>query len=1650
MDPHQAQLLVQRLIDDPHDQDALVRAHQAGAYDPEGYARLLETVAVGTADPTFAAHWFSEAASVWTATLGDHAQAARVLYAAVQRDATNRDAVERLAQIYRDAGQWPELVQVLELAAAAAAPLLASDPDCRPFLLGTLEELGRLLAQGQPADVERALAYYRQLVELDPQNALAIYSLRELLKSSGRYGEAAAYFASEQALVADPERKLVLFRDEAEVRRLAGDRAGSTQALRQARAQQPDDPALTYEFGLSVVERIDTGEPVPPLERQEAAQALLGLGELYDGEYGMMYAAAALKAAPGDDRAMQLADYYATALGRQAELRDQYVGYLRASPQGYMADVARANVGDQAMAMVPPAAPAAPYGVPAMAPGYEPQTPPAGAEAITEAPREATPEAAAGPVVPPAPAMPVVTVADLLAQADHEAQQGRKPQAYDKYRQALEIEPANPEALGWVVENLQQRRKFAELRDVLLVAARASTDPETRKAQLRDVVAICEQKLKDFDGAVVALKQIHQLDRGDEQARDHLYALLERTKRWDELAPLLEQQAMSEPDAEARIAIEKRLAQIHEKNRADPAAAGEVWARIATLAPGDEQALLTAAALLEQGGQVELAASTIGENLGSFVEVEPKCNLLFKLGELRGKLGDQGGAGEAFQQGAELGGAENLWEQAAQAFTSAGRFADAAAAVERRAERYEGARQAELLAQAGELLAQAGDSAGALMQLERAAELDPESDELAARVEARYEAEGRAAERVAFLQRRAERIAAPEKRAGLRHAAAALQQGLGDEDGCRDSLLLVLADGEDAPALQALCEIAARRGEHAEQVDYLGRLAALGAGGERLELALREAQVLGDGVGDVEGAIGRYRAILADLDASNQAALHAIAMLELRRENPSGAAEALERELALCAGEGRLDIARELGQLYVGPLGDPAAAIRIYELVHAGDPEDFDAVARLVRLCEKVQDWPRVAELLGKLIEVEGDEEEASEMTRRLAEIYAERLGRGDEALGALERLADQGDVACQQAYSELGLKLGWKGIVATKLVAWNEGAAGTSRADAMRRAFDLFVEVGRDEDARTVALELARSGDADLDLATSLEGICTRLRDLEALAVTHEILARSLSADSRAEELIRQADVMVQAGADPLEAIHHGEPGLGGLDPAAAEALLPRLATLTDAPGHIIDIYERQVARCRLPAERVKALARAAQVATDQGAVDRARDFFHAALSGGVHEETLASLEAAARNAQAEGGDALLRVLAEALAAGGQGSRDGGRTRCALLRRAAAIALRDLGDVERAFAWLGDSIIAQVDDASLAALDELGREVGDMSRVEGALNRALEDVYDGPLVRKLLRRRADLRRTSLGDVAGATADLKRLHDLTPGDQELTDELTALLGELRDHRGMIDLIEDQILRCRKPLVRAELARKVARIWEEDIGDTREAADAWRRVLRMKAGDKEATAGLERAKKGKLKAPPPVPAPSRPPPAYISSAPAVPSGPPTYGEEPITAEIAVPVTEDQPTRPDDTFPEPAPPPAAGGEAPAPQEPAPAPYAEPAADDTAAETPAWPEAALPGYDQAAGPAQLPGELVGPAQAGLAPEDVPPPLPVEADGVPAADAADQAYDAGEPPPEISVEPDDTERMRALDLDEMGGAVEILDDEAEPRGRG
>ena len=1528
--------LVRRLVANPHDEQALGYAHEAGAADPKSYAVVLERVGNETRDPNYASHWLSEAANIWATTLGDAHRAARVLMQAIDRDPTQRVAADRLAELYREKGDVKALVALLERRAKALAPLANDSPDIRGELAAMHEELGRLWQESlqQP---RKALENYRRSIDLDPrQSAYSIYNAREIYKSQGQFDEAWQMYEAELSVEQDPARRVALLQDEAATRRAAGDLAGVTRALRRAREVDDRDPALAQEIASSIIERISAGEDVAAQERTMGAELLVELAEQYDGEHGLAYAGGALDIEPGHDRALQLFAYYARALGREDEnLTARYVGYLGANPNGEMSGEARhllassyegagqiheaiqmleplRALGDQnAAARLQELYPRAGSRPPQPQPQgrQQPSAPPpgGGAGGGYDAPGL---ESAGGRR---AGALPADRLQGVLDAAQMLANKGRKQEAFAKYKEVLDSDPAHPEALSWVEDYLRTKRDYPLLRDVLLAAVRTmpSDALESRKERLREVAGLCEGNLRDVDGAINAWKQLLAVDRADEAARSALTRLLEKAQRWDDLANLLEQEATAETDIEKKISLEKKLAQMQETKRRDLGAAAEAWGRIANLTPEDDRAIATASKMFEKVGEVAKAALVIDENVESVTDPVAKGSLFERLGELRELANDPAGAGEAFARAAEAQNSLKFWESAERCFVSAERWDRAADTADHRAQLVGDAKlQAQHVARAADHFAKAGNDDESLSRLEQATELDPANEDYAAQLVERYTQSATWDKLVELLSKRGDRLTDRAKRVAVRRQAAALfATQLSDKELAREMWLKILDDGDDKEALEKLVDDAVERSDHTEATTLLRRLANTTVDkSEKARVALREAELLADGVGDVDMALARYESILTELDPTCRPALQAIADLQEARENPSGAADALERELKLVAdSQERGQVAGRLARLYEG-LDDPKNAIRALDLVRKADPEDFDALTRLCDLCEKSEQWDRVAELLAERIEVEADDEDASRMTRRLAEILADKLDRGDEALAALTELADQGDPNIREAYIELGDKLGWKGIVATKVVEWwFEARHGQERTTNLRGAFARYSEVGRDQDAVRVAVEIVRSKGADRELAEHLETLAIKTGDQDALSIAHDLLAKEMQGAERAAELVRQAEARVKAGAPRNEALQHGEAGLTNVPANEAGPLLERLAELAEKPNDVIDLYERQVSRSKAPADRTRALARAARVAGQRSQIDRARGFYELALTGSPTDETLDVLEASAREGdESFGGEKLRRALSSAMASGGQGARDGGRTRGALLRRAATIAHRDLNDLEQSFTWLGDALVAHVEPVSLDALDALGREIGDLRRSEATLTRALSEVFDGPLVRQLLARRAKMRREDLDDKPGAAADLKKLHDLSPTDPAVMDDLSGLLTELGDYRGMVQLYEDQILRGKDMSARAELARKVARMWEEQLQDPREAADAWRRVLRMKQGDAEATAGLDRAKTNMLKKPDPDASDAYAPPRLQPTrSPVAPSEPPRAYNTLQSIPAAMPASEPPP-------------------------------------------------------------------------------------------------------------------------------------------------
>lgn len=1478
----------------------------------------MERVGLGTPEPALASHWLNEAANVWMTTFNDAGRAVEALLQALDRDPGGETAYSRLQELYRASTDAEQATLLLERRAHAYANQAVQDPSLVPAAVAALKDIAR---RTEKSDPKRSRAALGKALALDPNDALAIYNLREAHKTAGEFIEALPLFAAELALEADPERRKALTFDEADVAKRAGQSDLGFEALARLLGETPDDVVLKAQVASWLLEVHRAGASVTAAHKERAARLFVDLAEVYPGEHGLAYSMCALELAPGDDRAVQLAIYYAEQLHRVPEVVVLAAGYVAANPNGVMAAQARQVAGDVRVAA--PVASASPSGHPGpshAAPGHA-------------APGHAV-SGHAG-----APAGGHESVDDLLERADSLAKKSRKNEAIATYRQVLEVDPTNPDALVYLAEQLPLKRKYAELRDVLMTAASAPNAVfEDRGRWLREAADLCENQLRDLEGAITAWQRLVAVEPDNHAAYDQLRRLLERAKRWDELAAVLGNEAENTEDIEARIAIERNLARVHSEHRKDSASAGAAWARIAGLSPGDEDALSEAVRLFETAQRPDLAADALAKHVAVVDDVVAKRDLYIKLGDLRAAQGQTREGGEALAEGAAELRDVMLWARAEHYFVHAKAWEQGSNAADEQERLTEaGEEKAKLLARSASYLLQMNERDEAVARLERAVDLAPTVDEYSTALEQQLIAAGRVGEVATLFLTRADRLSDVAARVALRKRAAKVQRDhLQDIVSARASYVMVLRDAADPETLLWLANDAEQRKDVDGAVNYLTRLVdAEPETTAKVEHALREAKLRARGQNDVESGVGRLHYILDNLDENNEPAMTEIADLEQSRGRYSEAASILERQFkATKSDDTRLEVAARLGELYERRLDQPFEAIRVLSFVHDADPGDFDATQRLCHLAEENEKWDLVAELMQELVAVEGDAEEASRMNRRLAVVFSEKLDRGEQGLRVLAEAGERGDAACREAFIELGDKLDKPAEVARNLVSWYKPSAPSAeRSDALLAAFTRFVKSESDAEAIAVAQELGKSDAATAEVGQTLEPIALRAKDLAALRLAHGLRVADLVGEERAAELVRQAEVLVTAEVAPDEAIAHGETGLAGVAPPDAEPLLARIAALTTDINSKVAVYERQIARCTTPETALPALCRAAEVAVELGDPEQAGSFFQLAFTGALPEEGLAQIvelvRAMDKRRGAEAASSLRLVLAEALAAGGQDARDGGKTRSRMLRRAAKLAAFELRDIERAIGWIGDALTKFVEADSLTTLNDIAASHGDYQVAEQVATRALGEVFDGPMVRELLRYRADLRQDQLDNLAGAAEDLRRLHDLNPADFEVNSRLATMYEELGDYIGMVKLYEDQILRSRDQALRAELARTVAKLWQNKLNDPRETADAWRRVLRFNAADEEAKQGLAKAKAEMLQARPaeasamPPPVVEAPPPPIVDlaagslgiddvPAPVVPPLPPVVAAEPplVTAPTAADATDPEPSLPED--------------------------------------------------------------------------------------------------------------------------------------------
>ncbi len=150
-------------------------------------------------------------------------------------------------------------------------------------------------------------------------------------------------------------------------------------------------------------------------------------------------------------------------------------------------------------------------------------------------------------------------------------------------------------------------------------------------------------------------------------------------------------------------------------------------------------------------------------------------------------------------------------------------------------------------------------------------------------------------------------------------------------------------------------------------------------------------------------------------------------------------------------------------------------------------------------------------------------------------------------------------------------------------------------------------------------------------------------------------------------------------------------------------------------------------------------------------------------------------------------------------------------------------------------------------DGEVLEALARIAGARGEHTLAVGYLDRLSEKTTAGEDKARLQRRRAEVLER-LNDSDGARAALTRALDHAPEDREALAGLERLAAAAGDWQGVVGALARQAA-LSKGREQVELSARIARTWEEKIGDAPVAVDAWRKVLELSGEDREALTRL---------------------------------------------------------------------------------------------------------------------------------------------------------------------------------------------------------
>lgn len=991
----------------------------------------------------------------------------------------------------------------------------------------------------------------------------------------------------------------------------------------------------------------------------------------------------------------------------------------------------------------------------------------------------------------------------------------RPEKAIAIFEKALELDPEDQRSVNALIDLHLGLEQWPELLAAQARKADLTLDPQEKKVILYQMGAVYERELNDRAKAIDTYQRVLELDPDDLEALGRLDVLHQASGNWTELLGVLSQEAELTANAEEAIGYQYRVAEIYDQKLHDVERAVELYQQILNIQPGHAATLAALERIKDSQSAASIAAANVlepvYESIGEYqkligvLEVQvanaddafTKVELLHRIASLYEEgLLSHDKAFEVYSRAVRADSTNSDSLGAVERLAMAlGRWNDVAALYRSELEATDDVEQkVDLGMRVSQLFeVQLDDVDSAVAGYRAVLEVSPNNAAALTSLDRIFESNQRWNELADVLRQRADVADSPEEILEFKFRLAELKQSrLGavteaistygeilaaapDHTGARAALEALFDSGSEqlqiAELLKPLYESSGEWDKLAEvrkaQLEHTVDPA------QRLELFYRLAQDHDENLGDVEGAFEIYGAALGEFPLDERAGDEI--------ERLAGSVDDGWVRLAVVYADivsqedidpkVQASLASRLARVYEEELADVEKAKESYRFALSVAPDHDVALTNLDRIFTGLGEWSELAEVLEQRAKVTADRDDKVELLVRLGRVYEEELRQLDDAERVFRSVFDEHQPDNRDAIEALERILPQK-------ESWRD------LAKVYERQLELSVGDVEEAEIRAKMARLALNHLGDLQAATA--------------------------GWRRVLELRGEDGEALQGLADLYE--HQGK------------------------WAELAEVLERHYDIAESDDERVLALSRRAKLSDQQlGRIDEALDTWQRVLD--IDFGSPSALLAVADIWRRKGNSQELVAALHRAVDNGEGRLSQDQV-VAIQRELGQLYTGEVNDGFAAQeAWNKLLELSPTDSEAIDALDRAYRAEERWEEVVRVkMLRAAALTEPAEKVRELLEV-AEIWDGALKQPDGATEAFKQIIEIDPLHERAFEQLQKLHKAASRWEELIELYLGRLEHVEEVPVRSELWRRIARVFDEKVEDKEQAFVALEQAFR---------------------------------------------------------------------------------------------------------------------------------------------------------------------------------------------------------------------